>query len=47
MSPDQHALYEYIFTERLNILCQGAEPTQEQMDIAKKDAEKAVQETPL
>lgn len=42
MTTDQFALYQYVFTERLGHLCGSGEPTFEQIEMAKSDANKAI-----
>lgn len=44
MTPDHWNEYLYRCTERLAIMCGNAEPTEEQMKIARDEAEQAVKE---
>lgn len=43
MTTDAYILYDYIFQERIGILTQGErEPTFEEIEMAKADADEAV-----
>ena len=47
MNPDQFALYQYVFTERISLLCGTGEPTFDQIEMAKADANQAVAEADI
>ena len=42
MTPPPDPEWHYRYTERLGILCGSSEPTPEQIEIAKREADEAV-----
>lgn len=47
MNPDQFALYQYVYQERMALLAGTGEPTFDQIEMAKADANQAVAEADI
>lgn len=47
MTPESYALYNYTYQERIAMLCGSDDPTPEQVQIAKDDANRAVSESEI